>query len=587
MNLTAFMKNIALPLVGNIGGNANLSTVSAGESTKGNMPPNSNSGIISEGQGRECYIYDLAYRTMYATGDCQRTIDICTAANIEKCQPPLDEREFNHAVFETGIARAENDIKNNPEWKTPEERAAADFDDLRKLDAQKCKFDPLYVSVTYLSEVGGKLKDKKTCRLIDFRSDPELIISVTVLPVEENMILLLAHYGLDLKFNIIKQSPELWKQEQKQGQLQLFYSHIRDLCDKQGIKIPTSKFDDMLLSIARRMKYNPFEEYLTECAAGYDGKDYIAELCKTIVSPLSETVKRKYITKFLLEMAYVSTSNDGDDTAQHFMLVLKGGQGDGKSAWLMSLLPEWAQRENYFLPGRTCDLKNKDHILEQSTALLVEWGEIAATFRKSDQEEVKAYITRKMDRLRPPYFKEAIDIKRRMCLCATVNDDEFLRDTTGDRRYTVIPCIDIDYMHSVDMSQVWGQIYKMKLAGVPYWYSKTEIAEVIAANSQHRVKSDLQFTLETLYDLFPEAEPEKWLFAKDIMQSYEFCELTKKTQVTPKSVTQALKGLGVQHRDIQRVAAFRIVRRGAEAVKAVQPLTGKPIKTEESEDFLQ
>jgi predicted P-loop ATPase len=172
-----------------------------------------------------------------------------------------------------------------------------------------------------------------------------------------------------------------------------------------------------------------------------------------------------------------------------------------------------------------------------------------------------------------------------MCLCATVNDEEFLRDITGDRRYTVIHCIDINYKHNVDMDQVWGQIYQMKQAGVPYWYNKGEIAEVIAANAEHRVKSDLQFTLETVYNLFPEREPEKWIFAKDIMQDYEFAALTRKMQVTPKSVTQALKGLGVPHKDIQRVAAFRMIHRSAEKpVRAAQPLTGV---NADCEDFLQ
>jgi len=71
------------------------------------------------------------------------------------------------------------------------------------------------------------------------------------------------------------------------------------------------------------------------------------------------------------------------------------------------------------------------------------------------------------------------------------------------------------------------------------------------------------------------------------MHNYEFSELTRKIQVTPKSLTQALKGLGVKYKEIQRVAAFRVARRTTDAVNEVQPLTGGDIYAGESEGFLQ
>ncbi|MDR0813448.1 MAG: DUF5906 domain-containing protein [Oscillospiraceae bacterium] len=69
-------------------------------------------------------IYDLAFRTMYATNDPARTLEICTAANNAKCDPPLDDAEFHHAVIETGIARAADQIAANPDYK---ENADQDF----------------------------------------------------------------------------------------------------------------------------------------------------------------------------------------------------------------------------------------------------------------------------------------------------------------------------------------------------------------------------------------------------------------------------------------------------------------------------
>lgn len=522
--------------------------------------PAPRSKTIPEGS-RNSTLLHRAEQLLKKYGD---TVDTRRRYNefCEKCQPRLGKSEED-TVYKNARQYFHREIKRH-NYVDPAVYNSHDYDDLRKLDSKQCHFDPLYISVTYLPDTSSKAKDKKTCRLSEYLNEHDnldLVSSYKFLPVEENMLLLLKHYGLELRFNLIKQSPEVWKCGEKQGRLQYFYSHIRDLCDKQGLSIPVNKFDDMLLSIARRVRYNPFKDYLEECLRNYDGRDYVEMLCGTLISTLPDAIKRKYIEKFLLQQANVSTSDDEDDTAQHFMLVLKSPQGDGKSSWLMNLMPEWARRDNYTLPGRTCDLKNKDHILEQATSLLVEWAEIAATFKKSDQEEIKAYVTRKIDRLRPPYFREATDIKRRMCLCASVNDDEFLRDTTGDRRYTVIPCIEINYNHDVDIAGLWGQIYKMKSDGVPYWYSKDEIAEVSAANAEHRVKSELHYALESLYDLYPETPPEKFIYAKDIMQDYEFTKMSAAVRATPKSITQTLKSLGVKTKTVQKVAVFGITKR--------------------------
>jgi hypothetical protein len=571
------------PLTGKSGGTIKPDAVSVINNNEGTPPPTVPADINRHGI---LTAYALTCLNRYkgdgdgrAYNDFQDKVREVLTLKPDTPDNVLDEREVAN-IWTSAVKK----YQQNPDYFTTE-TASQEFDEIRQLDKIKCKFDALYVGATYLPYAGAKYSERKTCRLSEYKGETDLIIKIDVLPVEENMILLLRHYGLTFKFNIIKQSPEVWKQGEKQGQLQYYYSLIRDLCDKQGLKLPVNKFDDMLLSIARKTRYNPFSDWLNECGGKYDGSDYIGAVCNTIKSTLPDSVKRKYITKFLLQLAYIATSDDADDIAQHFLLVLKGKQGDGKSAWLMRLLPEWAQRENYGLPGRTCDVNNKDHILEQASALLVEWAEIAATFRKSDTEAIKAHITKKFDRLRPPYFKEAIDIKRRSCLCATVNDEEFLRDNTGDRRYTVIPCLDIDYQHNVDISGLWGQIWQMKQQGVPYWYSKEEITEVLAGNAEHRVKTELQVALENLFDLYPEKEPERYLYAKDIIEEINGAKVYG-VHATPKSITQTLNALGVKSRLNKRVAMFAITTWGT-APPLPPPLGRNDFITDNDEDFLK
>jgi P4 family phage/plasmid primase-like protien len=122
VNLTQFRNEYA-------GGGTKPHAVSVKKQNTGTTPPASVKGtsktdstpvkIIAEGQngGRECHIYDMAFRTMYSTNDRERTIAVCRTENETVCKPPLSEAEFHHAVFGTGIPRAEKAIKANPNWK--------------------------------------------------------------------------------------------------------------------------------------------------------------------------------------------------------------------------------------------------------------------------------------------------------------------------------------------------------------------------------------------------------------------------------------------------------------------------------------
>ena len=63
--------------------------------------------------------------------------------------------------------------------------------------------------------------------------------------------------------------------------------------------------------------------------------------------------------------------------------------------------------------------------------LIVEMAELKQ-FRASEFASLKAFITIKEDKLRLPYGKRDITLKRSSVFIGTTNDDDYLTDITGN-----------------------------------------------------------------------------------------------------------------------------------------------------------
>ncbi len=465
--------------------------------------------------------------------------------------PGLPEKGDVYDWLEAGHSIEEIDNLPCENLKAEEyEEDTLDYSD-RRYDLRNVDYDHDYVIVTYTED-----KIKMSCRKSDYleMGSPGDYKSERVEPIMENLKLLLKHYSIEIKYNVLKNRADVYQRGEIKNRLEEKINYLMDRCTVQRYKTTQTTLEGQFMAISKMNKYNPIAEYLSKCYKDYDSGDYVGELCDTIQSPLGAMKKRTYIFRFLLQMVWVACG-DEKDMRHHseFCLTLQGRQGQGKTSWFRNLLPEHLQSE-YFLDGRSMDLSKKDDILEQATVWLCEMGEIAATFKKSDQEDLKKYITAALDKVRPPYGKEAIEKKRRMCLCATTNDREFLRDATGDRRFAVIPCESINQFHDVNITKLWAQIYHEFLSGNDFYYfTEAEIKELFADNRLFRVKSDIELSIAEIFDLFlPDeedswAEQGKWFKASAILQKLRSAGLDTKF-ITLKSITSTLKDTGCKWR---------------------------------------
>ena len=82
-------------------------------------------------------------------------------------------------------------------------------------------------------------------------------------------------------------------------------------------------------------------------------------------------------------------------------------------------------------------------------------------------DTVKAFLTKSTDEYRTPYGKASLHYPRMTSFVGTVNDEQFLIDQTGNRRFVTIPLAsDLVINHNTqikpfDALQLWAQIYNL------------------------------------------------------------------------------------------------------------------------------
>lgn len=238
--------------------------------------------------------------------------------------------------------------------------------------------------------------------------------------------------------------------------------------------------NEVMVSVCKANVYHPVREYLESLE--WDGvpristwlKDYLGAEGK---EPYLSAVSRKFL------VAAVARVFEPGKKFDH-MLILEGLQGIGKStvgnilagdSWFLDSLP---------------DLTDKDAALNLQGIWVCEMGELA-NLRRSDVEVTKAFITRRVDKVRPPYGKRYIESRRQCVFFGTTNAEEYLKDKTGNRRFWPVKVNDVDFAAlSRDRDQLWAEaLFVYDMVGEKL-YLEGEAKEQAGGEQEDRVTED-------------------------------------------------------------------------------------------------
>lgn len=247
-----------------------------------------------------------------------------------------------------------------------------------------------------------------------------------------------------------------------------------------------------------RNPYNPVQEWIL--SKPWDGSDRMQSVYDTLTvrEGFPEGLKKVLVYKWLLSAVAAALKKSG--FKGRGVLVFQGPQGIGKTSWVISLVPDPVLRDLVVKVDHQLDANNKDSILGAITHWIVEIGELDSSFKK-DFARLKGFLTNDSDKLRRPYARTESEYPRRTVFFATVNDENFLVDHTGNTRWWTIPLDAINYEHGIDMQQVFAQLTVDFENGNQWWLTRDEEQLLESCNSDHRTNSVIRDVLTELIDL--------------------------------------------------------------------------------------
>lgn len=166
------------------------------------------------------------------------------------------------------------------------------------------------------------------------------------------------------------------------------------------------------------------------------------------------------------------------------VLILEGSQGMRKSEAFKALAQPWFSDE-------LADLGDKDAAMQTRGVWVIEIAELDALLKSRSASTAKAFITRTVDRFRPPYGRRVVANARECVFAGTVNGDEYLVDETGGRRFWPVPvtAIDVDALKN-DRDQIWAEAVARYRDGAQWWIEDEDLMKEIQAAQDARRDAD-------------------------------------------------------------------------------------------------
>lgn len=199
--------------------------------------------------------------------------------------------------------------------------------------------------------------------------------------------------------------------------------------DEKYSHFPIHFYFPAMMNLADQRSWHPVCRYLLD-NPNWDGKARVETLLIDYLGA-ADTPYVRAVTKKTLCAAVMRAFNPGCKFDN--ILVLSGPQGIGKSTLIARLGMEW------FSDSLTVsDMNDKTAAEKLQGYWLLEIGEMAG-MKKAELEKVKSFLSRQDDKYRSAYGRRVESHPRQCVFFGTTNEDGYLRDVTGNRRFWTVP----------------------------------------------------------------------------------------------------------------------------------------------------
>ncbi len=226
-------------------------------------------------------------------------------------------------------------------------------------------------------------------------------------------------------------------------------TRIRYLIEEQfQFLIGKDAMRDLICDIGEYNRFHPVRDYLDSLQ--WDGVKRL-DSWMTKYLGVEDTAYTRAVGRLFLTAAVRRVREPGCKFDE--MVVLEGRQGGGKSTALRTL----AMSDKWFTDELPLGASGKEIIEATGGKWIVEAAELVGVTKKTS-EQMKSMLSRTFDKGRPAYGYFSDQRDRQFVICGTTNDDKYLKDKTGNRRFWPVVCGKIG-LNSLkeDRDQIWAE----------------------------------------------------------------------------------------------------------------------------------
>ena len=231
-----------------------------------------------------------------------------------------------------------------------------------------------------------------------------------------------------------------------------------------------------VLLAAQERRFHPVRDVLRGLT--WDGTPRIDRVATEILrstDPHAALMLRRW---FVSLVARILDPGCKVDTA----LVFVGAQGARKSSFFDVIAGR------YFCDSHA-DITSKDIYLQLAESWVFELAEIDGITTRRHADEIKAFLSSRNDRYRPPYGRAVVTVPRHCVIVGTTNQTTFLEDDTGSRRFW---CVNVGAV-DLELAREWREQLLAEAVHLfecvePWWLDRAEDAEREAGAEQHQVE---------------------------------------------------------------------------------------------------
>lgn len=386
----------------------------------------------------------------------------------------------------------------------------------------------------------------------------------------ENVKRLLDHHGVILRLNVLTQETELDLPADLIGQAEMRQTtklgQLRSLARRYRMQTGDALRDE-LQAIEDLNAYHPVADWIR--SKPWDGVDRFEALWATFVlkddAQSNADLYRHVLWAWMVAGAKYALLPCFERVGikAFGVLVLQGPQGCGKTQWLKALAPE---EETWVGTGLTLDPHSKDDVAKVTRYWITELGEIDATVRKADVGALKGFLSDQADVYRRPYKEVTESFVRRTLFAASVNPQHFLRDSTGNRRFWVVPVArmkvwDEDGIRSIDRQQLWAQFAHLAAGGAQHHLPPEVEARQMALAEEHRTIDPVEDEVRAKLIVDVTMPERYWMTTEDIYRElYPDRDLEKWTRADKLAVASVLSSMGARNARTKRARIWSLKR---------------------------